>query len=115
MLLGPVDERLLETLSALPAVSTVEVDPSDGDVLETIAAAGTDVAVLDGGIDTDLVAALRDPTGPVHIPVLAVGPPPTGGEWTAIAGHDRFANRPLSAVELAGEVLVDLSRGERDG
>lgn len=113
--LGPVDERLLETLSGMPETSTVEVDPAADGVLETIAASGADVAVLEAGegtINWDLLAALRDPSNPGRLPVLAVGPPPTGEEWVEVTGHDQFAHRPLSAVELAGEVLTDLSRGE---
>ncbi|WP_114578298.1 hypothetical protein [Saliphagus sp. LR7] len=120
-LLGPVDDRFRETLTGVEEASVIEVDPRSGaaGVLETIAANGADVAVLDTGtegVDAELVAALRDPAEPAHLPLVAVGPPPTGGEWTAITGHDQFAHRPLSTVELAGEVVSDLSRrGATDG
>lgn len=115
-LVGPIDERFRKTLAGVREVRTLEVDPSaegTAAALETIAASDGDLAVFDAGaVDGQLLSALRDPTNPAHLPLVAVGPTPTGDDWVEIPGHRQFAHRPLSTVELAGEVLVALSRSE---
>ncbi|WP_247004993.1 hypothetical protein [Halosolutus gelatinilyticus] len=114
---GDVDDRLLETLDELDrrvtrdTVSTEELDavePSDVDCVFLSEAA------IDA-VEESTLATLRSPIEEEAVPLVAIGPTPTDGEWVPITGRQTFAQTPITAAELAATVLaaIEPSPSER--
>lgn len=44
----------------------------------------------------------------IPIPLIAVGPTPTGADWFPVCGVSAFSYRSVTALELAGEILLTI-------
>lgn len=103
------EQPFVDTLERLGCVvDTVSV----ADLLEYVSHHPVDSVFLstDGfeAIDETALMALRTPIEGQPVPVVVVGPTPRSREWLAVSGCRVFAHRSLTAVELAGEILLEI-------